>query len=451
MTHSETDPAPFARRRARVLEDLGPRDAMVLAAAPEVLVGRDLELRYVVDSDLYYLTGYPEPEAVAVLRGAGEPPYSLFVRPRDPERERWSGRRGGVEEALERFGADAAHPVDELPGRLPDLLRGCDRIHFRVGTGRGDVERVVLDVLRRGRQTRQRTGIGPSVLVDPGLLIDEMRIIKEPGEIDAIRQAVRITVDAFREGLAAARPGAGEWEVEAAFEASVRRAGADGPAFATIAASGPSATTLHYVRNGRRLGDGELLLLDGGARHRHYNADLTRTIPVGGRFSAPQRDVYDAVLAARSAAIDAARPGATTDDVHRAALEVLVRAMVDLHLLDGDPAELLEQGPGSGGVEDPPWKSWYPHNTSHWLGLDVHDAGTYGEEGEPRPLRPGMVLTVEPGLYVPADAGTAPAALRGIGVRIEDDVLVDDDGPVVLSAALPTDAASMETLAGSAG
>jgi Xaa-Pro aminopeptidase len=425
----------FARRRARVLTELGEDGVMVLPAAPEIVVGRDLELRYVVDPDLWYLTGHGEPEAVAVLN-APDAPFTLFVRPRDPARETWTGPRGGVEAAVERFGADAAHPMAELGERLPALLRGRDRIHFRLGGGRPDVERLVLDALARGRHGRQRSGTGPAELVDPGSILDEMRLVKEPAEVQAIRAAVEVTIAAFHDGYRAARPGAGEWEVEAAVDAAMRRAGADGPAFATIAASGPNATVLHHTANDRRMEAGDLLLLDAGARHRIYNADLTRTVPVGGRFSGPQREVYQAVLAAGRAAIAAARPGTTTRDIHRAALDVLAPAMVDLRLLEGDPAELAEN--------DELIKRWYPHNTSHWLGLDVHDVGTYATRGEPRRLEPGMVLTIEPGLYIPAHAQDAPAHLRGIGVRIEDDILITNDAAAVLSQDLPTEPSAME-------
>ncbi len=430
----------FARRRQRVLELLGPDGAMVLAAAPEIVVGRDLELRYVVDPDLWYLTGYPEPEAVAVLCGGPEPSYTLFVRPRDPERETWTGPRQGVEKAVEEFGADAAYPIAELGQRLHELLRSVDRVHFRIGAGRPDIEHAVLDVMGKGRARRQRSGVGPVELTDPGLILDDMRLTKEPEEVAAIRDAVTVTAQAFRHALAAARPGAGEWEIEALTEGAMRRAGADGPAFATIAASGANATVLHYTANDRRMEQGDLLLLDAGARHRIYNADLTRTVPVSGRFTAPQRDVYQVVLDAEQAAVDAARPGATTADVHRAAVATLVRGMVDLGLLQGDPDSLAQQ--------EEHWKRWYPHNTSHWLGLDVHDVGTYGVRGEPRRLEPGMVMTIEPGLYIPADATNAPGHLQGIGIRIEDDILITDHGAEVLSSALPTDPEDVERLVG---
>jgi Xaa-Pro aminopeptidase len=444
VTGSGIPDTAFAHRRARLLAALGDEGVMVLAAAPEIVVGRDLELRYVVDPDLWYLTGYPEPEAVAVLTGASEPRYTLFVRPRDAERETWTGPRGGVEAAMERFGAEAAHPIGELDDRLPGLLRECHRVHFRIGGGRPDVERLVLDIVARARHARQRSGTGLAEIVDPGVLLDEMRLIKEPGEVAAIRDAVAVTMPAFMEGFRMAKPGTGEWVVEAAVEGAMRAAGADGPAFATIAASGPNATILHYTENRRRMEKGDLLLLDAGARHRIYNADITRTIPVGGRFSPPQRDVYTAVLAAQRAAIDAARPGATTADVHLAALRVLIPAMIDLGLLHQDPSDLLEQAAQPAQDPDPPWKRWYPHNSSHWLGLDVHDVGTYGSRGTPRRLEPGMVMTVEPGLYIPPHAEDAPDALRNIGVRIEDDLLVDQDGPVVLSQDLPTDPDALE-------
>ena len=418
----------FRRRRDRVFDALGDRAAMVLPAAPEIVVGRDTDLRYVLDPDLWYLTGYAEPEAVAVLVPGGDAPFTLFVRPRDPDRETWTGPRGGVEAATERFGADAAHPIAELHDRLPKLLAGVDRVHFRLGTGRRPVESTVLDLLAAGRHGRQRTGKGPAELADPGLILDDMRLVKEPAEIDAIRDAVDLTIAGIRAGIAAARDGAGEWVVEAAVEGTFRTHGADGPAFSTIAASGPNACVLHHIANDRVMHTGELLLLDAGARHRIYVGDLTRTVAVGGSMEGPGRDVYEVVLAANRAGLERVRPGATLDDIHAAALAVLARGMVDLGLLSGDVDALIENGDEV--------KRYFPHKTGHWLGLDVHDVGTYAVDGEPRPLAPGMVLTVEPGLYIPAHDETAPEPLRGIGVRIEDDVLVVDGGRDVLSDAL---------------
>ncbi|HUG42501.1 MAG TPA: aminopeptidase P N-terminal domain-containing protein, partial [Longimicrobiales bacterium] len=393
-----------------------------------------------IDPDLWYLTGYREPEAVAVLVPSGDAPFTLFVRPRDTDRETWTGPRGGVEAATERFGADTAHPIAELRERLAGLLKGVDRVHFRLGTGRTDVERTVLDLVAAGRQGRQRTGKGPAELADPGLILDEMRLVKEPEELDAIRDAVAITIAGIRQGLAAARDGAGEWEVEAATEGTFRRLGADGPAFATIAASGPNACVLHHIANDRVMRDGELLLLDAGARHRIYAGDITRTAPVGGRWEGAARDVHDIVVAANRAAVEAVRPGATLDDIHHAALGILVRGMLDLGLLGGDPDGLIE--------EDDALKRYYPHKTSHWLGLDVHDVGTYAIRGRPRPLETGMVLTIEPGLYVPAHDQDAPPELRGIGVRVEDNVAVTAGEAEVLSAQLPVEGPEVQGLVG---
>ncbi|MFW5947411.1 MAG: aminopeptidase P N-terminal domain-containing protein [Gemmatimonadota bacterium] len=431
---------PFGPRRQRVLDALGDRAAMILPAAPEVVVGRDVELRYVPDPDLWYLTGYGHPEGVAVLCPSADGPFTLFVRDRDPDRELWTGPGEEVAAAGERTGADAVYPVDELDTRLPSLLKAVDRIYFRVGRGPGHVEELVLDILAGGRSARQRSGRGPAALLDPGLILDEMRLVKEPGEIAAIREAVNLTTAAFREALALVRPGAGEWEVEAAADAGFRRRGADGPAFATIAASGPNATVLHYTANRRTMAAGELLLLDAGARVGPYHTDLTRTVPVDGTFRGAARQAYEVVLRAREAALEQVGPGSSVEAVHQAAVATLVAGMVDLGLLHGEPGTLLA---------DQAWKRYFPHTTSHWLGLDVHDVGTYTVDGSPRPLGPGMVLTVEPGLYVPPDDPAAPEPLRGIGIRVEDDVLVTDDGHEVLSADLPTAPDRIAELVGS--
>jgi Xaa-Pro aminopeptidase len=431
--------APFAGRRARALELLGERQALVLAAAPELLAGRDLELRYREDADLFYLTGYTEPEAVAVLSPAhAEAPYTLFVRPRDPEKELWSGRRGGVEAAREQSGADAVLPIGELAERLPAILARADTLLFRLGGGQDGVEALVRSALVAGVKGRQWQGRGPRALVDPAALLADLRLVKDEGEVHLMREAARISVEAFHDAAAAIRPGAGEWEVEAALEAGFRRRGADGFAFQSIVAGGANATILHYVENAAVLRPGTLVLLDGGARYRHYHADISRTFPVSGRFTAEQRVLYDVVHAAQRAAVAAARPGSSVHAVHRAALRVLAEGLVEHGLLEGDPDALLEDGTAL--------KAYYPHRTSHWLGLDVHDVGDYAVDGEPRVLEPGMILTVEPGLYIPRDDEHAPAALRGTGIRIEDDVLVTANGNEVLTAALPAAAAEIEAL-----
>jgi Xaa-Pro aminopeptidase len=420
----------YADRRTGVLDAIGHGAALVLAASPELIMGHDTELKYVIDPDLWYLTGYGEPEAVLVLRPSGsEPVFTLFVRPRDPERETWTGRRTGTDGARTLFGADDARPIAELGEHLAKLLSDVDTVYARLDAGRPDVEAVVSRALRTARRARPRTGRGPFVLIDPGSVLAEMRLFKEAAEVQAIREAARVTTESFVDAIRHVRDGAGEWEIEAALDGGFRCRGAAGPAFPTIVASGPNATVLHHVANDRIMHAGDLVLVDAGARCAMYCADITRTVPVSGRFEGARLAVYEIVLAAHDAAIAAVRPGATLSDVHAAAQRVLVEGMVALKLVTGDVDGLIEQAT--------PLKAWYPHKTSHWLGLDVHDVGHYVAHGGPRVLEPGMVFTIEPGLYVPADAADAPDALRGIGVRIEDDVLVRLDGREVLTAGLP--------------
>jgi Xaa-Pro aminopeptidase len=431
----------FGARRGRVMAALGDRGALVIGAAPELRVGPDGEVRYVADANLYYLTGYTEPEAVLVLCPADEAPFTLFVRPRDPDRELWTGARGGVEAAVAKFDAHAAYPIAELADRLPKILARVDTVFGRPGGGRPDVDALLLGSLERARRVRPRAGRGPRALVDPGALLDDMRLYKEPHEIERMRAAARITVEAFRDAAAVIRPGAAEYEVEAALDGGFRRRGADGSAFPTIAASGANATVLHYIANARTMQAGELVLVDAGARA-DYCADISRTFPVSGTFTAAQRDLYDGVRQALCAGTAAAIPGATIDDVHFAAETRLVEALVALGFLEG-PAETY-----GAPARAPDVKRYFPHRTSHWLGLDVHDVGDYVSDGGARRLEPGMVLTIEPGLYIPADSAVGPAELRGTGIRIEDDVLITADGHEVLTGALPTDAEAVARLMG---
>jgi Xaa-Pro aminopeptidase len=427
-----------AARRARVLATLGAEGALVVPAAPELHVGTDGELRYLPDADLYYLTGYIEPEAVLVLCPSAESPYTLFVRPRDPDRERWTGARGGVEAAREQFGADAAFPLAELPERLPKLAAGADLLYVSLESGRAEVDAAVRSVMAAARRSRPRSGRGPHTLVDPRLLLGPMRVIKDNHEIELIRLAAAITVDAFSDVAGIIRGADGEWQVEAALEHAFRRAGASGPAFPSIVAAGASATVLHYVQNDGPIRTGDLLLIDGGARYRMYCGDISRCYPASGRFTAEQRAVYDVVLRAHDAAVEQVTKGRTAADLHTAAERVLVEGMIELGLVSGTTDDVIERGDH---------KQYYPHRTSHWLGLDVHDVGDYALPGGAAVrLRPGMVLTVEPGLYIPADDESAPAALRGIGVRLEDDLLVTADGHENLTARLPIRADDVEAL-----
>ncbi len=425
-------------RRAAVFERLG-EAVLVLPAAPPSVRSRDTEYRYRPDSELYYLSGCKEPGAVAVLLGGPRPRFELFVRDRDEDAELWTGPRLGPDEAASRFAADACHASSQLAERLPALLGRGDRIFYRERHGDG-VGGLVRDALAAARRRGARQGTGPRGLVDPGEILDELRLRKSPSEIQRLRAAATLTVEGHRAGAAAIVPDAGEWEVQAAIEGAFRRARGE-PGYPTIVGSGENACVLHYVENGAHMRAGDLVLVDAGAELDLYNGDITRTYPVSGRFSEEQRAIYEIVDSARSAAIEATHPGATIEDVHASATAVIVEGLVGLGILDGEVDALVEQEAH---------KPFFPHQASHWLGLDVHDPGDYAKEGAARVLEPGMVFTVEPGLYFrPAAVQGSGEAFSGIGIRIEDDVLVTEDGAEVLTAALPTAVQDVEAMVAS--
>jgi len=432
-------PEEFRARRERFLESIGDGVA-VLAAAPELLKSRDTEIIYRQNSDFFYLTGFLEPGAVAVLTPHdAEHRFTLFVRPRDPERETWSGKRAGVEGARQRFGADAAYPIGELDDRLKALVEQGDALWYAIQAEGGAMDARMLKLLAGFRGTRPRAGKGPWDLRDPSRLLDRMRVVKEPGELARMREAADLAVRGHLAAMRAGRPGVGEWEIQALLDQTFRAHSAtSGTSFPAIVGSGANATILHYVTNERRIEEGDLVLVDAGAEVGFYCSDITRVFPASGRFTPPQRAVYEVVRRALEAGIAAVRPGAPAQAIHLAARAELVQGMIDLKLLEGEPETLIEEGK---------FKRFYPHNTSHWLGLDVHDAGPYRDpDGEPVPLLPGMVLTVEPGLYIAEDAEDVPAELRGIGIRLEDDVLVTEDGHEVLTRGVPIDPDEIERI-----
>jgi Xaa-Pro aminopeptidase len=432
-------PEVYRSRRERLLE-LADGGVVLVASSPELLRSRDTEVPYRPNTDLYYLTGLEEPEALAVLTPHDpEHRFTLFVRPRDPERERWSGPRIGVEAAKELFGADAVYPIEEVDSCVAALMLAADRVLYPVGAD-SELDARVLELTARARRTRPRTGAGPTAIVDLDSVLAEMRKIKDEHEIERMRTAAAIGAAGHRAAMARARPGQGEWELEAILEATFRSLGATGPAFPSIVGGGEHATFLHYTRNDSRIEDGALVLIDAGAEWGMYCSDITRTFPVSGRFTHPQRELYEVVLAAENAAIDAVRPGAEMTAVHDAALRVLVDGMVRLGIL---PGESVEEALESGS-----YRRFYMHQTSHWLGLDVHDVGVYKRDGKPVKLEPGMVLTIEPGIYLPTDGEEIPAAYRGIGIRIEDDVLVTDYGREILTRGVPVEADEVERLVG---
>jgi len=431
-------PETFRHRRERAVAALGD-GVLVLPAQPVRYRSRDTEYRYRPDSELFYLTGLTEPEVVAVLR-PGDQGFVLFVRERSPEAELWSGARLGPDAAQGLTGADLVYPIGELDARLPGLLTGPRSIHYRVGT-EPRADRLVLEALTRGRARGPRKGTGPRALVDPGEVLDDLRLIKDVQEVDHLRRAAAISVAGFHEALAATAPGVGEWELEAVLDGAFRRAGGDGPGYDSIVGGGANGCVLHYVDNARPLAADDLVLIDAGAAFRLYHADITRTFPVSGCFTGEQRAVYQVVESARAAAVAATRPGTTIAAVHDAALAVIVSGLVELGVLEGDPMAL---------AADEKHKPFYPHQTSHWLGLDVHDVGDYARNGESRVLEPGMVFTIEPGLYFGGPCEGGAERFAGIGVRVEDNVLVTPDGCENLTEALTTDADRLAELVGRA-
>jgi Xaa-Pro aminopeptidase len=432
----------FQERRERLMQEMGTGVAFFMAA-PERTRSNDTSYRYRQDSTFHYLTGFPEPEAAAVLMpGHPEHPFVLFVRPRDRERETWDGRRAGPEGARARYGADVAYPMERLPELLPKFLENVEQVHYAFGRDAAADARMfaALEAVKR----RVRQGVrAPSVFRDPHVLINEMRLFKTPAELDLMRRAAAISADAHAQAMRALRPGIHEYEIEALIEYAFRRNGASGPAYNTIVGSGVNATILHYIENEAPCREGELLLVDAGAEFEGYAADITRTFPVSGRFTPPQRALYEVVLDAQMKAIDVVRPGNTFFQVHEVALRALVEGMVRVGILKGSPEDL---------IRDEAYTPYFMHKTSHWLGLDVHDVGDYKDGGEWRKLQPGMVLTVEPGLYFGEDLREVPESYRGMGIRIEDDVLVTEGNPEVLTAATPKTVEEVEsTMAESPG
>ena len=418
----------FAARRQKLLEAMGPDAVALFVGARRATRSNDTEYPFRQDSDFWYLTGYGHPSAVAALRTDGGPELTLFVEPRDPDAETWTGYRPGVEGAIADYAADRAFAIGDLAGELPEILAKASRVYHSLGRS-AEIDAHLVSILEDMRR-RSRTGVVPaSEIVDPRALVHEMRLIKEPGELELMRRAASISAEAHREAARLAQDGRNEYEVQAVLEYTFRRLGGSGPAYGTIVGGGRNATILHYVANDQPLVDGDLVLIDAGAEFENYASDVTRTYPVGGKFRGEARAVYEVVLEAQERALVECRPGNNLDAVHDTALRSLVGGMIDLGWLSGSIDESIESGS---------YRPFYMHRTSHWMGLDVHDSGAYTAGNAPRKLEPGMAFTVEPGLYVSANTPDGPAArFRGIGVRIEDDVVITPDGIENLNTAIP--------------
>ncbi|MDY6955726.1 aminopeptidase P N-terminal domain-containing protein [Candidatus Macondimonas diazotrophica] len=427
--------AEYARRRRRLMQVIGERGMAILPAARERTRNRDTHYPFRQDSDFLYLTGFPEPDAVAVLMpGRPQGEYLLFCRERNPEREQWDGLRAGPEGACARFGADDAFPIDDIDDILPGLMEGRSCIHYTLGRDAAFDQRVVGWVRRL--QEQSRSGLqAPWEILSLEHHLHEMRLFKGRTELGVMRRAAAITVDGHQRGMARCRPGWREFALAAEYTHEFMRHGAV-HAYPPIVGGGANACILHYIDNAAPLKKNDLVLVDAGAELDGYAADVTRTFPVGGRFSGPQREIYACVLAAQAAAIAAVRPGADWNAPHEAAVRVLSEGLLALGILQGSLDEVLAAQS---------YRRYYMHRTGHWLGLDVHDVGDYKVDGQWRVLEPGMVLTVEPGLYLRPAEDLDPR-FWNIGVRIEDDVVVTREGCEVLTAGAVKEVAEVEAV-----
>ena len=427
----------FARRRRDLMATMSKNSIAILTAAPEQVRSRDTYFPYRQDSNFFYLTGFPEPEAVLVLipkRPQGQ--FVLFCRERDRSREIWDGRRAGPEGARELYGADDAFPIDDIDEILPGLLEGRDRVYYALGRNRNFDTRL-LDWID-GIRARARSGaVPPDEFVDLDHLVHEARLFKTATELKVMRKAGAISARAHCRAMRAARPGLYEYQLQAEIEHTFASEGARHPAYGSIVGGGANACVLHYVENSAPLQDGDLVLIDAGAELEHYAADITRTFPVSGKFSAPQQALYEVVLAAQFAAIDVARVGNHWDEPHRVTVKIITQGLVDLGLLKGNVDDLIARNA---------YTDFYMHRAGHWLGMDVHDVGDYKVDNEWRLLEPGMVMTVEPGIYVAPDNRKVAKKWRGIGIRIEDDVVITRKGPEILTAGVPKTVADIERL-----
>jgi Xaa-Pro aminopeptidase len=426
----------FSRRRKQLMRMMGKNSIAIIPTATEQVRNRDVEFPFRADSDFYYLTGFREPDAVAVLipkRPHGE--YLLFCRERDPEMETWTGRRAGTLGAIDSHDADDAFPFSDIDEILPGLMESCDRVYYTMGSRPQFDQRVMewINRLREGARTGMRT---PDKFVSLEHLLHDMRLYKSRSEIRVMRTAAKVACSAHRRAMQACRAGMKEYEIEAELLHEFRRAGMV-PAYTSIVGGGANGCVLHYTENSAPLNDGDLLLIDAGAEYDCYASDVTRTFPVNGRFSAAQKALYEVVLAAQTAAIKKVRPGNHWNDPHEAAVRVLTRGLLKLGILKGKLAELIRTDA---------YRRFYMHRTGHWLGMDVHDVGDYKVGNEWRVLEPGMVLTVEPGLYIPAGSRGVARKWWNTGIRIEDDVLVTKDEPEILSDAVPRTVAGIEAL-----
>ena len=424
--------------RRRFLERLSIGEAALIFGSHSKSRNGDAEYSFRQASDILYLTGWPE-ESVALFLAPAEngPKVILFVQPKDPKREIWTGRRYGPKGAVEVFGATEAFEFAELTKKLPDLLQGIHTLHYRFAESAEHDQQVMQAVALARRALRYKKGQAPHTFVDLHHSLHQQRLYKSELELQVIRKAALITTEGHKNAIRMTKPGLFEYELEAEIAHTFRRLGGVGPGYTSIVGGGENAVILHYVENNTILNDGELVCVDAGCEYEGYTGDVTRTWPINGRFTEAQRILYSAVLKAQKEAIAVAVPGSTYHDVHKTTVRSLTKSLIELGFLDGELEELIRKKA---------YERWYMHGTSHWLGLDVHDVGPYSNEEGSLPLLDGMILTIEPGLYVASDDDTAPEAYRGMGIRIEDDILITASGNENLTAAAPKEIDEIEAL-----
>ena len=416
-----------------------PNSIAIIPAAHEATRSYDTEYKFRQDSDFWYLTGFPEPDAVAVIDPESKTPYTLYVRPRDLEMETWFGRRQGTEGAVKNYGADRSFSIEKFDGDLAKLLDGHEKLYYRFAVDKA-LDQKILGYLNTQRVRRLKTAYPPHTIIDPTIVLGEMRLHKTDEEAEYMQRAATIAAEAHILAMKKVKPGMNEGQVESLMEAYMRDKGASGVAYNSIIGGGDNATILHYVENNMPLKDGDLILIDAGAEYNGYASDITRTFPINGKYTKAQREVYDVVLDVQEQCIEYTKTGNTVKGRQELSIELLTEGMKKLGLLKGKTKDLIKKKA---------YMKYYMHGVGHYLGLDVHDAGRYFTDQGARnskPFAPGMVLTVEPGLYIPPDDKSAPAKYRGIGIRIEDDVMVTKDGNVNLTAKVPKDPNEIEAV-----
>lgn len=427
----------YARRRKALMEQMEPNSIAVLPAAPVRIRNRDAEYQYRQDSDFQYLTGFPEPEAViALIPGREHGEYVLFCRERDPERELWDGYRAGQEGAVVSYGADDAFPIADIDDILPGLIEGRERVYYAMGENQ-EFDMRLTGWIQAIRSKARMGATPPKEFVALDHLLHDMRLYKSAAEVRVMQAAADISAEAHVRAMQSCRPGLYEYQLEAELQHTFVRHGSRYPAYASIVAAGPNACILHYTENNSQIRDGDLILIDAGCELDCYASDITRTFPANGKFSPEQRAIYDIVLAAQAAAFDVIGPERAWNESHDATVRVITAGLLKLGLLDGGLDEL---------IANEAYRPFYMHRAGHWLGMDVHDVGEYRVGGAWRVLEPGMVMTVEPGIYIAPDNTAVPAKWRGIGIRIEDDVLVTKDGYRILTNKVPREADEIEAL-----